>query len=118
VLVAVGENSTLKLYSPPAATETGRLPSPLTEKLFPDTVIFETCTDAVPVFLREMLVLAVPPIDTPPKLTTLGDACRDRALVAAPAVSPQNEKKIKTQNKGIRRPRPSCATRARRWVSW
>lgn len=97
--VPTGEKLTLKVYLPPAATEIGRLPSPLIEKACPDTLMRETFTAPPPVFVREMLALATFPIDTPPKLTALRDACRDPVLAAAPTVSPPNENQIKMHNK-------------------
>lgn len=84
----MGKKFTLKLSVSPAATVTGRSPSPLTENACPDTLICETLTAADPWFTRETFVLAVVPIATPPKLTEFGDAWRDPEFVAAPIICP------------------------------
>jgi len=92
-----------KVTSRPAAIEIGRLPSPLTEKALPETLIFETVTAAVPSLTRDTLALAFVPSDTPPKLTELGDDCRIRVLIAALTGSPPRQSRIMTYKKKARR---------------
>jgi hypothetical protein len=70
----VGAKFTLTLYVPPAATVTGRSPSPLAENTCPVTTSVDTCTAAVPWFTKDTLELAVCPIDTEPNETAVGEA--------------------------------------------
>jgi hypothetical protein len=115
--LAVGEKPIFKVTLPPAAIEIGRLPSPLTEKALPDTLIFETVTAAVPALTKDALALAFVPSDIAPKLTVFGDACKIRVLLAALRLSPPQQSKIRTYRKRTRRSCPGLEKRTRKCAS-
>ena len=75
-----GENATLSVDDAPAASVSGALADPTTEKAGPETWICETCSAAEPEFVSTTDSAEVLPTVTVPKLSEEVDSVRAPAL--------------------------------------